>query len=99
MGWLFLGGAVSLGMLLIIPLLVPCPMLAACRYDGPLEYLTMWLCLFLSPGMCELLKELHEAGAPWRELPGIRETMSTQEPINPHPLDVLRRWRRSSLEA
>ena len=69
-GWLFLGGAVSLGMLLIIPLLVPCPILAACRYDGPLEYLTMWLCLFLSPGMCELLKQLHEAGTPMERVAG-----------------------------
>ena len=37
---------------------------------APMEYLTMWLCLFLSPGMCELLKQLHEAGTPMERVAG-----------------------------
>jgi len=31
------------------------------RYNGPLEYITMWLCLFLSLPTCELLKNLKGA--------------------------------------
>ena len=33
------------------------------RYTGPLEYLTMWMCLFLGPAVLERLHALAGTGA------------------------------------
>ena len=59
------------------------------RYNGPLEYITMWLCLFLSLPTCELLKNLEGACDFGSLLKSTRLSMSKEQPIHPHPLDVL----------
>ena len=40
-------------------------MLTRPRYNGPLEYLTMWMCLFLSPAACERLQEWQVQDPNW----------------------------------
>ena len=61
----------------------------ALRYDGPLEYLTMWMCLFLSSAACDKLLELQGHNPNWGALKGIRARMSCVQSIHPHPLDVI----------
>ena len=61
------------------------------RYSGPLEYLTMWMCLFLSPAVLERLQHLQACRG---ELDGtrlraIRVRLSALRSIHPHVLDVL----------
>ena len=60
------------------------------RYDGPLEYLTMWLCLFLSPAVCEPLQALEERNPKALSSLDIRPSMSAPKALAPHPLDMLR---------
>ena len=63
------------------------------RYDGPLEYLTMWLCLFLSGLVLERLQALQNRrpGVNWGGLVRLRQELSSGAPIHPHPLDVLKK--------
>ena len=68
---------------------VPCSTASAPRYDGPLEYFTMWMCLFLSPAACELLEKLQGHNPNWGALEKIRMSLSAAQPIHPHPLHVL----------
>ena len=42
-------------------ILVSCQFQFTPRYNGPMEYITMWLCLFLLLPTCELLKNLETA--------------------------------------
>ena len=61
------------------------------RYSGPLEYLTMWMCLFLSPAVLERLKHLEACGGEpdWTRLHAVRVRLSALRSIHPHVLDVL----------
>ena len=59
------------------------------RYTGPLEYLTMWMCLFLSPAVLERLRDLQAQEPDWTRLRGIRVKLSAAQAIHPHVLDVL----------
>ena len=63
------------------------------RYDGPLEYLTMWACLFLSQAACALLQECQSHDPNWDVLQDIRKNMSAAQSMHPHPLDVLLQFR------
>ena len=60
------------------------------RYSGPLEYLTMWMCLFLSPAVLERLHHLQACGEEldWTRLRVIRVRLSALRSIHPHVLDV-----------
>ena len=68
-----------------------------CRYDGPLEYLTMWLCLFLSPVACKLLRALEERSPKALSSLDIRPSMSAAKALSPHPLDMLRQLLKESV--
>ena len=59
------------------------------RYTGPLEYLTMWMCLFLSPAVLERLHDLQLQEHDWTRLRGIRGKLSAAQDIHSHVLDVL----------
>ena len=59
------------------------------RYTGPLEYLTMWMCLFLSPAVLERLRDLQAQAPDWTRLRGLRVKLSAAQAIHPHVLDVL----------
>ena len=59
------------------------------RYTGPLEYLTMWMCLFLSPAVLERLRDLQAQEPDWTRLRGIRVKLSAARAIHPHVLDVM----------
>ena len=59
------------------------------RYIGPLEYLTMWMCRFLSPAVLECMRNLQAQDPDWTRLRGIRVKLSTAQAIHPHALDVL----------
>ena len=61
------------------------------RYTGPLEYLTMCMCLFLSPAVLERLHDLQAQEPDWTRLRGIRVKLSAARAIHPHVLDVLQR--------
>ena len=61
------------------------------RYTGPLEYLTMWMCLFLSQAVLERLQHLQAQAPDWTRLRGIRVQLSAAQAIHPHVLDVLQR--------
>ena len=58
------------------------------KYNGPLEYLTMWLCLFLSSQACELLQKL-EKTVVMSMLQSTRFSMYKDQPIAPLPLELL----------
>ena len=68
-----------------------------CRYDGPLEYLTMWLCLFLSPAGCELVQALEKRSPKALSSLDIRPSMSAAKALAPHPLDMLRQLLKKSV--
>ena len=68
--------------------LQPC-MPTRVRYTGPLEYLTMWMCLFLSPAVLERMRDLQAQEPEWTRLRGIRVKLSAAQAIHPHVLDVL----------
>ena len=59
------------------------------RYTGPLEYLTMWRCLCLSPAALERLHDLQAQEPDWARLRGIRVKLSAAQAIHPHVLDVM----------
>ena len=59
------------------------------RYNGPLEFITMWLCLFLSSRACEVLQKLEGAWGIGSLLQSTRLSMSEERPVHPQPLDVL----------
>ena len=61
------------------------------RYTGPLEYLTMWMCLFLSSAVLERLQHLQACGGEpdWARMRDIRVRLSALRSIHPHVLDVL----------
>ena len=61
------------------------------RYSGPLEYLTMWMCLFLSPAVQERMQNLQACGGEpdWTRLRVVRVRLSALRSIHPHVLDVL----------
>ena len=40
------------------------------RYTGPLEFLTMWMCLSLSPAVLERLRDLQAQEPDWTRLRG-----------------------------
>ena len=61
----------------------------ASRYNGPLEYITLWLCMLLSARACELLQKLEGAWEIGNLLQSTRLSMSEGRPINPQPLEVL----------
>ena len=63
------------------------------RYSGPLEYLTMWMCLFLSPAVLEHLHHLQACGGrlDWTHLRVVRVRLSALRSIHPHVLDVILR--------
>ena len=42
-------------------ILTSCQLHFASRYNGPLEYITMWLCMLLSSRACVLLQKLEGA--------------------------------------
>ena len=66
------------------------------RYTGPLEYLTMWMCLFLSPAVLERLRDLQAQEPDWACLRGLRVKLSAAQAIHPHVLDVLQGMRTHS---
>ena len=70
-------------------ILMSCQLHFTSRYNGPLEYITMWLCMLLSSRACELLQKLEGAWGIGNLLQSTRLSMSEGRPINPHPLDVL----------
>ena len=70
-------------------ILISCQLHFTSRYNGPLEYITMWLCLFLSSRACELLQKLEGAWEIGSLLQSTRLSMSNERPMHPHPLDVL----------
>ena len=57
------------------------------RYSGPLEYLTMWTCLFLSPKVLVRLSALSDEEV--ASLRAVRVRLSALRSIHPHVLDVL----------
>ena len=61
-----------------------------CRYDGPLEYFTMWLCMLLSRNCLKLLKNLGDTFTA-ELLPNARTSLSRERPLHPHPVHVLNR--------
>ena len=68
--------------------LQPC-MPTPASYTGPLEYLTMWMCLLLSPAVLERLHDLQAPEPDWTCLLGFRVKLSAARAIHPHVLDVL----------
>ena len=70
-------------------ILMSCQLHFTSRYTGPLESITMWLCMILSSRACELLQQLEGAWGIGNLLQSTRLSMSEGRPINPHPLDVL----------
>ena len=42
-------------------ILTSCQLHFTSRYNGPLEYITMWLCMLLSSRACKMLKKLEGA--------------------------------------
>ena len=70
-------------------ILMSCQLHFTSKYNVPLGYITMWLCLFLSSRACELLQKLAGAWGIGNLLQSTRLSMSEGRPINPHPLDVL----------
>lgn len=72
-----------------------------CRYDGPLEYFTMWLCMLLSRNCLKLFKN-HGFTSKAKLLPNARASLSSESPLHPHPIRVLNQalrgdfWRQPS---
>ena len=54
-------------------------------YNGPLEYLTMWLCLLVSSQACKKLEQTSLMSM----LQSTRLSMSKDQPIAPHPVELL----------
>ena len=70
-------------------ILTNCQLHFTSRCNGPLKYITIWLCMLLSARACELLQKLEGAWGIGNLLQSTRLSMSEGQPINPHPLDVL----------
>ena len=70
-------------------ILTSCQLHFNSRYNGPLEYITTWLCMLLSSRARELLRKLEGAWGIGNLLQPTCLRMSEGRPINPHPLDVL----------